>query len=105
MITEKFPLEALNAYYVGREFVRISPITKCVAKGTVKEISLSRISHTGTDGTYYSSPQIGVVSTENIHYYLSEIYFNLNEENEKRAKIVVQILEEKELERISKIVE
>ena len=105
MTTEKFPLEALNAYYMGREFVRISPITKGEAKGIVKEIVLSRFSHTDKNGTYYVSPHICVVSTENVNYDLSEVYFNLKEENDKRAKIINQIIKEKELEKINKIVE
>lgn len=104
MISEKFPLESLNAYYMGREFIRISPITKCEARGIVKEIVLSRFSHTDVNGVYYVSPHIGVVSTENIHYDLSEIYFNLKDENDKRAKIIEQILTEKELEEMDKIV-
>lgn len=105
MMSEKFPMEALNAYYMGREFIRISPITKCSAKGIVKEIVLSKFSHTDKDGTYYVSPHIGVISTENINYDLSEVYFNLREENDKRAKIIEQIIKEKELENINKIVE
>lgn len=105
MITEKFPLEDLNTYYMGREFVRISPITGHEARGIVKEIVLSRFSHTDKNGTYYVSPQIGVISTENINYDLSEVYFNLKEEAEKRAKIVDQIIKEKEIEKINRIVE
>lgn len=105
MISEKFPLEALNAYYMGREFIRISPITKCEARGTVKEIVMSKISHTDINGVYYTSPNLCVVSTENINYDLSEVYFNLREEAEKREKIINQIMQEKESEKINRIVE
>jgi len=105
MNDQKFPLEALNAYYMGREFIRISPVTKCPAKGIVKEIVLSKFSHTDKEGTYYVSPHIGVVSTQNINYDLSEVYFNLKEENDKRVKIINQIIKDKEIEEINKIVD
>jgi|688.fasta_scaffold558028_1 hypothetical protein len=104
MVTDKFPLEQLNDYYVGREFVRISPITKHHAKGIVKEVVMRRNS-IEKDEVHYSRPQLGIISTQNVDYDFNEVYFNFKSDISERERIFIQIKNQKEEEKLEKIVE
>jgi len=104
MVIEKFPLSELNSFYIGKEFLRISPTTGCSVKGIVKKIILRNFSHT-ENNIYYSKPQLGVISTNNVDYDFSEVFFNHKTDLEFRQRIEQEMEEQEKNEQISKIVE
>jgi hypothetical protein len=104
MVIEKFPLSELNSFYLGKEFLRISPITGCSVKGIVKKIIIRNFSHTEND-VYYSKPQLGVISTNNVDYDFSEVFFNHKTDLEFRHKIAREIEEKEKEEELEKIIE
>ena len=99
-LSNEFPVDELSNYFIGRDFIRVSPITGAETKGTIKTI---RIVYDGDlMGSNYR-PVINVTSTNNVTYDYDELFFNINEKIEKRAKVLIQIQEMEEEEKLKSI--
>jgi len=99
-LKDEFPVEELSNYFIGRGFIRVSPITGAEISGTVKTI---RIVYEGelTGGNF--RPVINVTSTNDVTYDYNELFFSINDRKEKRTKLFMKFLEEEEERKLKSI--
>jgi hypothetical protein len=87
-LTDKFPVKELNNYLVGRNFIRVSPLTGAKTKGIIKNVTVIY------DGSFFDGmfrPVINITSTNDVTYDYNEIFFDTSKKIEKRSKIVLKI--------------
>ena len=99
-LKDEFPVEELSNYFVGRGFIRVSPITGAEIKGTVKTI---RVVYEGELTGSNFRPVINVTSTNDVTYDYNELFFSINDRKEKRTKLFMKFLEEEEERKIKMV--
>jgi hypothetical protein len=99
-LDDHFPIEGLNNYLIGRDFIRISPLTGAKIKGTVKSV---RVVYDGNIMGDTYRPVINVTSTNDVTYDYNELFFNVKQTIEKRAKALAKIQEDEEIIKLKNI--